>query len=202
MRLKLITRNFRLLGQFSVAEIALVIAIVNIFVIGFTSGAFAMPTPMQVKPGRISGPIQSGVFIGGQAQDEFSLLSVRNDSASGTLGERVILNFGDRFGAPYKGEPGFFHVVLDRNAQRVVIDLAQMRKTAVDGKKLAQILSKSKNISSSDISMDPFDGSTNITLTMKQPIHIKIGTGGVTEVKSELDNARLVIDISPIRGGP
>ena len=160
--------------------------------------AQALPAPLQVKPGRISPPMQSGVTIGGQAADEFSLLSVKTEMIDGAGTERMTLGYGDRFGVPVKSEPGFFHVALDRNAQRIVIDLAQMRKTAVDAQKLARTMMMSKYVVSSDITMDPFDGSTNITLITKVPITMKVASMG----KEGSEQARILIDIRPSGSKP
>lgn len=152
--------------------------------------AVASPAPLLVRPGKVPSPMIAGVAIGGQARDEFSLLSVQREPMAGANGERIVLSYGDRFGRPQKGETGFFHIALDRDNKRVVIDLSQMRKTAVDPEKLAKILGASKLIASSEMTMDPYDGSTNITLTLKVPVRIQVGS--VTDEQS-----KIVIELHP-----
>jgi hypothetical protein len=170
----------------------------TISILNFASSAGALPAPLQVKPGRISTPMQSGVTIGGQAADEFSLLSVKTELLGSGNAERMTLSYGDRFGAPIKSEPGFFQVALDRSAQRIVIDLSQMRKTAVDAAQLARTMMLSKYVVSSDITMDPFDGSTNITLLTKVPVKMSVAALG----KVGLEQAKLQIEIQPVGGKP
>ena len=72
-----------------------------------------MRAPIQVKPGKTSPLISEGVLSGGMAAEEFSLLGVRSEVGR-QKAERVILTYGDRLGQPWKQEPGFFHIVLDR----------------------------------------------------------------------------------------
>lgn len=161
-------------------------------VFSLSAGAHALPSPLMVKPGRVSAPISSGATIGGQSGTEFSLLGVRAESID-RAGERLTLSYGDRFGQPQPGEPGFFHVAVDRDAKRIVIDLAQITKTAIDPQKLARILSASKLIASSEMTMDPQDGSTNITLNLKTPVQMKVASVANGQ-------AQVVIDLVPVEG--
>ncbi len=155
--------------------------------------AFALPAPLQVRPGKVMPPIQSGISVGGKSADEFSLLSVRAENTPDGKNERLVLAYGDRFGQPHRGEPGYFHVALDRDARRLVIDLAQVRKTKIDPQQLSKILKNSKFVASSEMTMDPQDGSTNITLTMKQSVQVKVAT-------VDADQGSLVLEILPSRG--
>lgn len=142
--------------------------------LGIGASAGAVPSPLLVKVGKVSPAIKTGVAIGGQAGVEFSLLSVQSEASP--EGERLILGYGDRYGNSLKAEPGFYQIALDRDARRLVIDLAQVNKTAVDPQKLARILLASKLVASSEITMDPYDGSTNITLLLKEPVRLKVGS--------------------------
>jgi hypothetical protein len=130
--------------------------------------------PLVAKPGKMTSPIRDGAIIGGQADREFSLIAI-NAKTAGT-GERVTIAYGDAAGKPWKGEPGFFHAVLDRESKRLVIDLAQVNKTRVDVAVLQKIFSHSRFVASTDITMDPHDGSTNITLLMKEPVTVVAAT--------------------------
>lgn len=134
--------------------------------------AHAATKPIHVQPGKVSPSIESGVLTGGQAANGFSLLSVQNEVAQNE--ERIILSYGDHSGAPLAGEPGFFQVALDRNSKRVVLDLAQLNRTAIDPLTLKKILGASQYVVSSDMTMDPHDGSTNITLNLSRPVKIDV----------------------------
>ena len=158
-----------------------------------TAAAWAapLPSPIVITPGRVSPPIEVGTTIGGQARDEFSLLAIRNEPSE--KGERLVLSYGDRFGKPLKGEPGYFHVAIDHGAKRLVIDLAQMQMTAVGPQDLSKILANSKLVATSEMSMDPIDSSTNITLHYKVPVKVKVGAAAE-------DAAKISIEVTPISG--
>lgn len=164
---------------------------VGCFLLG--SMAQASIAPLQVRPGRISPPIRAGAIAGGQAEDEFSILGIKT-VASGASNERLVISYGDRNGRPIKGEPGFFHVALDRHSKRIIIDLAQVSRTAIDSKDLSRILSSSRLIANSDMTMDPQDGSTNITLTLRAPVQMSV----LSEAGQQ---GRLVIDLQAARAG-
>ncbi len=173
----------RLLRQF---------AILSIFS-GVWADAAVPKGPLVVTPGKVSVAIHQGTVVGGKARDEFSLIAVRLEPAGQAGGERVSLMYGDRFGKPLNGEPGFFHVTVDRNSRRVVIDLAQMQMTAVGPERLAKTLATSKLVASSEMTMDPIDGSTNITLQTKVPVTVKVGS-------IEGDSSRVYIEMMPASG--
>ena len=152
--------------------------------------AWALPMPNRVESKKPVNPIRSGVLTGGFAAEEFSLLKVEAQQQGAR--ERIVISYGDRFGKPHRGEPGYFHVALDRNSSRVVIDLAQVTRTAIDLNSLRRQLAASKFVASSEMTMDPQDSSTNITLVLKQPAEIDVETssGGAS---------RLMLTMSPIQ---
>lgn len=145
-----------------------------------------MTAPLHLKPKSALTLKRPGVASGGQALDEFSLLAV-TDSVSGAS-ERIVLNYGDRFGRAWTGEPGYFQVALDRGGQRLVIDLAQVTKTGVDPAQLKKALEKSRFVASSDMTMDPEDRTTNLTLNLKSPVQLRLSseTGARSQVIMEL----------------
>ncbi len=137
--------------------------------------ALSLPSPVHVKPGAVTNPLRTNsIANGGQAQDEFSLLAV--ESKATPSGERLSLNYGDRFGKPLKGEPGFFQVALDRDGRRITIDLSQVTRTGVDPTQLRKALAKSKFVASTEMTMDPHDQSTNLTLALKKPVELRLST--------------------------
>ena len=140
-----------------------------------------------VKPGKMSVPIQGGVLFGGEAGAESSIIGIRQQSLANGI-ERMVISYGDRVGKPLTSKLGYFHAAIDRHAKRVVIDLAQVSRTAVDQKDLAKLLSKSTLIASSDMTMDPQDGSTNITLSLRQPatLSMQYDVSGGAQIVVEL----------------
>lgn len=156
-----------------------------------TAPAFGLPNPIQVTPGKINSPIENGNTIGGRAGEEFSLLGIRAETIAGRDGERFVISYGDVSGKPFKGEPGFFQVELDRDARRIVIDMAQMSRTAIAPNQLAKVLGTSKYVASTEMTMDPHDGSTNITLALKTPVKMSVNS-----VKGA--QGRIVIEVQPL----
>ena len=151
--------------------------------------AIAANIPFTVRPGQISMPFHNGSVSGGQAGPDFSLLGVKEVSIP-RGGIQIVLNYGDHLGHPFHGEPGYFHVSIDRVGKRISMDLAQVSRTAIDQKDLSRELSRSSIVSSSDITTDPADGSTNITLNLHRPVEMKVRSSGG-------DQAKLILELKP-----
>ena len=138
-----------------------------------------LSAPLKVKPGQIVHASRAGFINGGVAGEEFSLLKIENQVAGQS--ETLSLAYGDRQGKQIRGLPGFYQIALDRDGRRLVIDLAQVDRTAVDPQSLRQKLKSSPLVSSVDMTMDPQDRSTNITLNLKEPIEISVVSTGPSE---------------------
>lgn len=138
--------------------------------------SWAAISPLYIKPGSIGPSLASGALTGGAANDEFTLVGVQAQKVAGGS-ERLVIKYGDRLGRPSANEVGYFHINVDRGGRRVSIDLAQVQRTAIDPKQLAKILAPLKLISSSEMTMDPQDHSTNITLQLKMPVVLKVASG-------------------------
>ncbi len=151
--------------------------------------ANAANIPFTVRPGQMSMPFHHGSVSGGQAGPDFSLLGVKEVSIP-RGGMQIVLNYGDHLGHPLHGEPGYFHVSIDRVGKRISMDLAQVLRTAIDQKDLSRELSRSSIVSSSDITTDPADGSTNITLNLRRPVEMKVRSSGG-------DQAKLILELKP-----
>jgi hypothetical protein len=154
--------------------------------------AHAAPAPIKVKPGSIAKAVKSGFFAGGEAAHEFSLIEA-TAKRSGDA-ETLVLHYGDVQGQPLRGKPGFFQAVLDRDGKRVVIDLSQVSRTAIDPETLRKKLSAWKLVSVIDMTMDPTDVSTNITLNLKQPVELAI------EASDDASPSQISFTLKPVAG--
>jgi hypothetical protein len=166
-----------------------------------SQGAWAIPTPAPnqapnqlriVGPGQKSPLVRSGVVAGGQAADEFTLISIRTETLPNG-GERWILQYGDRFGKPFaesRIQPGFFHIGLDKSSRRIVMDLAQVHHTGFGMETLAKLTADSRLVRESDMIMDPHDRSTSVTLSLDVPVLMKV-------VQEDSPHGRLVLEIVP-----
>lgn len=153
---------------------------------GFSFSALSLPIPFHVKAGEISNPLRGvGSANGGMSQDELSLLSVETKSSG--LTEKISISYGDFFGKPLKGTPGFFQVALDRDGRRIAIDLSQITRTGIDPSQLKKVLSKSKYVLSSDMTMDPNEQSTNLTFLLNSSVELRVSTENGARSKVILD---------------
>lgn len=118
---------------------------------------------------------EQGLAIGGEAGRAFSITGISKKAENNkVLSESILINIGDGFGNKLIGNVGFFQVAVDNNPARIVIDLTQMHLTKVDEQKLAAIFRDSGFIKSTDMTMDPEDFSTNLTLLLKKPVRVKV----------------------------
>ncbi|OQW47291.1 MAG: hypothetical protein A4S09_15975 [Proteobacteria bacterium SG_bin7] len=134
----------------------------------------------------------TGIFQGGESGRAYSLLDIKRTQPKNNSPdhEHFSIFYGDEIGRKILGKTGYFHIILEKNPDRLVIDLSQVQKTAVDEKQLAAIFRNSELVSKTEMTMDPEDLSTNITLYLKQPVKAR--------VKSNTDGKKpgqLVIDM-------
>lgn len=134
--------------------------------------------------------LTSGVVIGGQAGAGFTLLNVRREHSKKLSMERIIFDVGDRSGQPLLKRLGYFHVSVEKNPSRIVIDLSQVARSQVSEMDLARLFSKSPFVSKVEMSMEPEDSAAKIILNMKSPIAAE-----VFEMPSQKKASRVVIDL-------
>lgn len=114
--------------------------------------------------------VVSGGIAKAKNIEPLSLLQVQKSGTSeANKSERITMKFGDKNGAPLS-EPGFFHLAVDEDGRRVILDLAQVQQTSVDKADLRAMVKRSELIRDAEITMDPVDKSTNITFYMKRPV--------------------------------
>src|ERR1700691_5968970 len=65
--------------------------------------------------------IESGVFVGGHDHGFLSLLDVRHNLKNDL--ERLVFDVGQKASSDAMERPGFFHIALQRQPTRIVIDL-------------------------------------------------------------------------------
>lgn len=166
-----------------------------LLVMAFALDSGAAPAPIQVKPGSIAKGSKKAFFAGGESTTDLSLI----DAAMATTAdgvEALTLFYGNERGQRLKGLPGYFQISLDRDGKRVTIDLAQVARTAVDPEILRKKLKDSRLVSTFDMTMDPSDSTTNVTLIFKSPVEIGV------EASNESSPSRVTISMKPtVTGG-
>lgn len=136
--------------------------------------------------------ISEGVIIGGRVGKGYTLLNIRRSFSKKARMERVVLDIGDLKGKPILGEVNYFHVSVDRDLSRVVVDLSQVAHSGVDQAKLLKLFKQSPNVRSVEITYDPEDVSTNLVLMMKRPTFVE-----VFQLSEPNAPGRIVIDMKP-----
>ena len=132
----------------------------------------------------------SGSQIGGVAGSGFTLLDLRVTQDRNKKIERIVMDVGDMNGEPLKGLPGYFHVELKDNPQKLVIDLAQTPHSKVDDRKLAAAFQKSLAVSKTAITVDPTDNTLTISLDLKKNTRAR-----VLQVAGQKQTSKVVVDL-------
>ncbi len=110
----------------------------------------------------------SGVITGGTSGTGFSLLRATRLKRAGGV-EALAIAFGDAQGEALAGDPGYFHIQVDDKNRRISIDLAQMQVTAIEPDQLRRMFGASRLVASTEMTMDPIDVATNISLKLRAP---------------------------------
>ena len=117
--------------------------------------------------------VENGTIIGGEAGTQTSVLSMRRLYAPKDGIERIVLDMGDRYGKPLKGQVGYFHVSLDRERSKLVVVLEQTQSSAVDQKKLKDIFKLSPFVKNARILFDPHDRGITIEMDLKRKVVVE-----------------------------
>lgn len=159
-------------------------------VFGVVFQGWAASTYKQALDKKVNAYIEEGVVTGGRAGKGYSLLNVRRDLSAKTAMERVILDLGDIEGKPLLGKASYFQASVEKNPPRVVIDLAQLSRSAVTEAKLKQIFQKSPFVKKVELTSDPEDRSATLTLALTEPMSVEI-----FEMPSDKKASRIVVDL-------
>lgn len=134
--------------------------------------------------------LSDGVFVGGKAGQSFSLINVRRDISKTMQMERVILDLGDQDGKPLYGKASYFQAHVQQNPPRIIIDLAQLSKSAISESKMKEIFKKSPFIKSVELTSDPEDRAATLVLNLNTPMKAE-----VFEMPAKDKPSRIVVDI-------
>ena len=132
--------------------------------------------------------MELGVFVGGHSQPKLILLNVRH-SLTGNGQERIVLDMGEGLEERPVDRPGFFHISIQKNPRRVVIDLENTEKAKVTAQQVTRLLKKSPYFSKADFYSDHRSKNLTIELSLKNRAQIE-----VFELVSIGKSGRIVID--------
>lgn len=169
-----------------------------LIIVGLFSGLFADAAVERISAGlkKTNQYIQYGTITGGQAGARaYTLLDLRRVYAPKDQVERLILDLGNEKGKPLINQISYFHISVEKDTPRVVIELPQMLGSNVDQKKIQQILKKSPYVKSSKIFFDPVDTTVSIQLNLKKHISVE-----AFRLPSADRASRIIIDLKDKKG--
>jgi len=157
------------------------------FFMSSAQGASVFKRALDTKSNRY---IDKGTVIGGQAGQAFSLLKIRSKYSPKAHIERVVLNLGDAEGQVLKGRLSFYQVNLEPENHRIVINLSQVARSAMNEDQINQVFKKSPFVKNVQMITDPLGDSTSLVLVLKKQVRAEIFQ--MTDKKSP---GRLVLDL-------
>ena len=143
---------------------------------------------------KLNAYITEGVYTGGTITTPLSLLTVRRHYAEKAQVERIFLDLGNAIGEPLKNGVGHYHVGIEKNPSRIVVDLNQVQSSGVSEEQLRKIFEKSAFVKVISLRFDPEEKVTTMVLEMKKPVGVE-----VVEMPSNTKASRLVIDVKSIK---
>ena len=157
----------------------------------FTDARAASPFKESLT-GKKNSYLQDGLFIGGKAGTGASILGVRRLYSKRAQIERLIVELGDAEGKPLTKEASYFQASVDRNQNRIVLDLTQLKMSMVSEQKIRELLKKSPFVASADFTLDPEDRAASLVLNLKRPMRLE-----VFQLVDKKKPARVVLDLTP-----
>lgn len=115
-----------------------------------------------------------GVFTGGRAGTGTSLLAVRRAYSKSAAVERVIVDLGDKDAKPAGAAMGFFQASLDGVANRVTLDVSQLRLSKVTETQLQRVFKNSAYVKHVALTLDPEDHAATMVLDLKRPVRLEV----------------------------
>ncbi len=132
----------------------------------------------------------TGSQIGGMAGGGFTLTGMRLSQDKKKKVERVVMDIGDKNGQAIRGLPGYFHVELKNNPQRLIVNMAQMPHSNVDAQRIANIFQKSMAVKKTALALDPIDSTLILSLDLKPNTKVR-----VMQVAGKKQTSRVVLDL-------
>jgi hypothetical protein len=133
---------------------------------------------------------RNGVFTGGRAEQGQNLMKVRRVTSTKVGMERVIFDLGGLDSKPLTS-PGYFHVSVDAQNSRVVVQLNQMLRAQTNEAQIRQVFAKSAFVKSVDFTVDPQDSTGTVVLNLKRPVQAEV----FSLKGNKKATARLVLDL-------
>ncbi len=165
-----------------------------VFFVGFlglnSAPAQAASLYKRALTGKRSDYIYEGAFYGGIAQKPTSLLNIRAKYSAKSRVQRIVFDLGDAQLKPLRTGLGAYHVALEKDPRRLVIDLNYVTQSALTTEKIEKIFAVSEYVKHVNAIQDPEDGSLSLVLDLNRPVVVE-----VFQKDQKGQPARLVIDL-------
>jgi hypothetical protein len=145
------------------------------------------------KPEVYKGIVRSsGVLRGGTAGVAFTLKDIRRSASAKSKTERVVIEFGDRFGNRHSGDPAYYNIeLMEKPFKRLVIDLAQTNLGLFTESFIAQRFLQSRFVQKVHVAVEVQTASISLVLDLKKSVDAK-----VYNIKgNNKSSAKLVLDL-------
>lgn len=145
----------------------------------------AQVTPVRILNGE-------GVAMGGSSGQSLSLMDFRRSSSKKNNQERFVLDFGGADLKEAKGLVGYYHVELQDNPARLILELPQTFASRLSEKDILKRLQDSRYVRQALVQFDRNLQSLTLVFQLKQPVQIR-----VARVANPESTGKLVIDLLP-----
>lgn len=132
--------------------------------------------------------LENGVFVGGYHQPALTLLGIRHSYRVDLGLERFVVDVVNEGDSPAK-RPGFFHISIQNEKKRVLIDLQNIRELKMSETQFSKLLQKSKFFSKAAFYFDKRTHDLTIEMFLKDRTSIE-----VFELTSPGKPGRIVLD--------
>lgn len=134
--------------------------------------------------------LQQGAFYGGAAQRPSTLLEIRSKYSANSKVERVVLAIGDKDLKPLNDSLGPFHVAIEKQPKRIVVDLGSVAQSKLNEQQIKKSLAQSPFVKDVIAIQDPEDNSLSLILNLKKNVALEV---------LERDQGRLVLDLKEVK---
>jgi hypothetical protein len=145
-------------------------------------------------PAKRSDYILEGAFYGGIAQKPTTLLNIRSKYSAKSHIQRFVFDLGDAQLKPLRSGLGAFHVALEKDPRRLVVDLSYVTQSALTNDKIEKIFAGSEFVKHVSAIQDPEDASVSLILDLSRAVAAE-----VYQKDRPGQPARLVIDLKESR---
>jgi hypothetical protein len=132
--------------------------------------------------------IESGVFVGGHDHGFLSLLNVRHNLKNEM--ERLVFDVGQKTTTDAMERPGFFHIALQKQPNRIVLDLENVIYSKVTAEQILGLLKKSPYVTHVNLYQDSIHKNLTLEILLKKAVQME-----VFELVTPGKPGRIVMDI-------